>query len=116
VQRLFATFPDGQPGIALLILRLSLSAVLLVRGTEFWPVGPSHVVSISVAAFLAIGLYTPYVGILGACAGCVGSLQAVGTSQMDGWFTLAILVAVGLLGAGAYSADARLYGRRRFVL
>jgi len=30
--------------------------------------------------------------------------------------TIAILVAIGLLGAGAYSVDARLYGRRRLVV
>jgi hypothetical protein len=29
---------------------------------------------------------------------------------------IAILIAIGLLGAGAYSVDARLYGRRRFVV
>jgi uncharacterized membrane protein YphA (DoxX/SURF4 family) len=29
---------------------------------------------------------------------------------------IAILVAIGLLGAGAYSVDARLYGRRRLVV
>jgi hypothetical protein len=30
--------------------------------------------------------------------------------------TIAILAAIGLLGAGAYSVDARRYGRRRLVV
>jgi hypothetical protein len=29
---------------------------------------------------------------------------------------IAILIAIGLLGAGAYSMDGRLYGRRRLVV
>jgi len=29
---------------------------------------------------------------------------------------IATLIAIGLLGAGAYSVDARLYGRRRLVI
>jgi len=116
VQRLYATFPDGQPGVALLLLRVSVSAILLLRGAEFWPVGPSHFVSISIALLLLLGLFTPYVGVFGAIAGFACNIVMAGSSQTDGWFTVAILLAVGLLGAGAYSADARLYGRRKLVL
>lgn len=90
--------------------------MLLLRGSEFWPVGPSHLLSICIALLLFFGLFTPYVGVLGAVAGAFCNLEIAGSSQIEGWFTITVLLAVALLGAGAYSADARLYGRRKLVL
>jgi hypothetical protein len=102
--------------VALLILRLSLSSFLLIRSSEFCPVPLFHVASIGVAILLALGLLTPYIAFFGAIAGglCVG-LHAI-RLQADPWLVFAMLFAVALLGAGAFSLDALLYGRRRVVL
>jgi hypothetical protein len=72
VQRLFATFPDGQPGAALLLLRLSLAGVLALHGAAYWQGPPAFWVTLicgGVGLFLAIGLYTPFAAIIGAAAG-----------------------------------------------
>ena len=36
VQRLFSMFPTGTPGAALLVLRVSIAATLVVSGTAHW--------------------------------------------------------------------------------
>jgi hypothetical protein len=102
--------------VALLILRLSLSAFLLIRSPECCPAVLFHLTSIAVATLLTLGLLTPYVAIFGAVAGgtCV-VIDAV-RLEADLWLVFAMLFAVALLGAGAFSLDALIYGRRRVVL
>ena len=102
--------------MALLILRLSLSAFLLIRSPEFCTAALFHFASIAVATLLALGLLTPYVAIFGAIAG--GACVVVNAVQLeaDPWLVFAMLLAVALLGAGAFSLDALIYGRRRVVL
>ncbi len=68
---------------------------------------------------LLIGLWTPAVGAVVAIAeACIGfSLRP--PHPGDGWahFLLAILAGgVAMLGPGAWSMDARLFGRRRFEI
>jgi hypothetical protein len=119
VQRLFATFPDGQPGAALLLLRLSLAGVLAFHGTAYWQSLPGVWVTLvccGVALLLAAGLYTPFTAITGALVGAVALLFCKTTDPVGGGFVLAVLAALGMLGAGAYSVDARIYGRREVVV
>jgi hypothetical protein len=119
VQRLFATFPDGQPGAALLLLRLSLAGTLVFHGAAYWQGPPAFWVTLifgGVALFMAIGLYTPFTAIFGAAAGTVALFLCKGCDLVAGGFVLLVMVALGMLGAGAYSLDARMYGRREVVV
>ena len=116
MQRLFGTFPSRGAGLALLILRLAVAAVLM-SGTRFCP-GPEAEVLLALsriaAVLIVVGWYTP----LAALSGALVSLCSFWVCRELGFNVLmiAILVAIGLLGAGAYSIDARLYGRRRLVV
>ena len=116
MQRLFGTFPNRGAGLALLILRLAVAAVL-VSGARFCP-GPEAEVLLALsriaAVLIVVGWYTP----LAALSGALVSLCSFWVCRELGFNVLmiAILVAIGLLGAGAYSIDARLYGRRRLVV
>jgi uncharacterized membrane protein YphA (DoxX/SURF4 family) len=119
VQRLFATFPDGQPGAALLLLRLSLAGVLAFHGAAYWQGLPSFWVTLicgGVGVLLAIGLYTPFTAIFGGAAGTVALFISKCDDPLAAGFVLLVMVALGMLGAGAYSLDARMYGRREVVV
>jgi uncharacterized membrane protein YphA (DoxX/SURF4 family) len=119
VQRLFATFPDGQPGAALLLLRLSLAGVLAFHGSAYWPAQPpfwSTVISSGVGILLAIGLFTPFAAIGGAAVGVIVLFLCRGCDPLTGAFVVIVMAALGMLGAGAYSLDARMYGRREVVV
>ena len=113
VQRLFSSFPTGRAGIGLLLLRLAASGFLIMQSRSSfegtWPaisIGSAAVVS---AVLLTAGFLTPIAGVLGVVAALLG----------DGpvWARLAVIAAaLVLLGPGAYSVDARLFGRREIVI
>jgi len=102
MQRLFGAFPNRGAGLALLILRLAVAAAL-VTGTRFCP-GPATevLVGLSLAAASAV--------LISLCTLWVCREPGINALM------IAILVAIALLGAGAHSVDARLYGRRRLVV
>jgi hypothetical protein len=116
MQRLFGTFPNRGAGVALVILRLAVAAAL-ISGARLCP-GPETEVLLALsriaAALIIVGWYTP----LAAGSAVLVSLCTFWVCREPGVNALmiAILIAIGLLGAGAYSVDARLYGRRRLVV
>jgi hypothetical protein len=119
VQRLFATFPDGQPGAALLLLRLSVAAMLAFHGSAYWFAQPPMWSSLGcggVAILLGLGLFTPFVAIGGAIVGTIALGLCMSCDPAAGAFVLIVMAALGMLGAGAYSLDARIYGRREVVV
>jgi uncharacterized membrane protein YphA (DoxX/SURF4 family) len=116
MQRLFGTFPNRGAGLALVVLRLAVAVALITRA---WycptPVATALMALFAVAALLiAIGFLTPIVSGAAAVIS-LASIQFSKEPSMSG-LMIAILIAIALLGAGAYSVDARLYGRRRFVI
>jgi putative oxidoreductase len=123
LQRLFSTFPDGWPGLGLLLLRVGLSSHLIfiaisdlsTRSSE-----PIALTSCLVAAvggiFLLAGLWTPIIGALVAVdeVWIAFLLHSPGQEHMSTHICLAVIsTSVAMLGPGAWSIDARLYGRRR---
>ena len=116
MQRLLGTFPNRSAGVALLILRLAVAAAL-VSGARLCP-GPDTEVLLALsriaAVLILVGWYTPPAAVsamlVSLCTFWV--CRAPGVNAL----LIAILMAIGLLGAGAYSVDARLYGRRRLVV
>ena len=121
MQRLLGTFPNRSAGLALLILRLAVAAAL-ISSARLCP-GPETDVLLALsriaAVLIVVGWYTP----LAAASGVAISLFTFWVCREPGVdafginaLMIAILVAIGLLGAGAYSVDARLYGRRRLVV
>ena len=120
MQRLFSNFASGWPGVGLLIQRLVTGVVLLYQGTALLKethVG-AHVAAQIIGAVLGIfilaGLWTPVVGVLVA----VVEVWITLAGATDPWVSI-ILAALGatlaMIGPGAWSVDARLYGRKHFV-
>jgi putative oxidoreductase len=119
VQRLFSTFPNAWPGFGLLVLRLAAGSSLV--GAAYadccfdGTVGlVLRCTALAVALMLALGFGTPYVGLGEA-------LLQLGFMILEGRYSLCAVIAgafgVGLamLGPGAWSLDARMFGRKRLV-
>jgi putative oxidoreductase len=118
VQRLYSTFARGWPGVGLLFLRQSAAIAAFHFSGDALALDQSlskAVVEGAAALLLCAGLWTPIAG--GVLAGL-----AVWTafSRTDDPWALILLAAVGIalamLGPGAWSIDARLFGRRRLML
>ena len=118
VQRLYSTFARGWPGVGLLLLRQSAAIVALHFSGDALC---SHrslsraVVEGATALLLCAGLWTPIVG------GVLSGLAIwTAISRTDDSWALVLLAAVGIalamLGPGAWSIDARLFGRKRLIL
>ena len=112
-------FPSGQPGIALLLVRVAL-AIMLVDGVagRLLNLGSPWFLAAPAAVALALGLgfLTPIV------AGLTIVLEVATWATTGGPIgavhVCAVLdaIALSLLGPGAYSLDARLFGRRQVIL
>lgn len=105
-------FPQGLPGAGLLVLRLSLApavaaAILLLAAPAWVEAGV-----LALASAILFGVYTQPAALAGA------ALCVVVTFSVDGglgWAAVVIglnLIALAMIGPGAYSIDARLFGRK----
>lgn len=118
VRRLFSTFARGWPGAGLLLLRSAAGFALL--GQTLIPLPTVHSVqsailpglAIAVGVLLLLGLWTPIAGILSALL----EIRNVFSYYDNLWIcTLlaALGVALAMIGPGAWSVDARLFGWKR---
>lgn len=121
LQRLYSTFADRWPGVGLLLQRVVV-AVMLVRLSVIYLTDSSfsvsaipHIIGACAGILFLVGLWTPFVGALIA----VVELWIAATQLSDPWISI-ILATIGaasaMLGPGAFSVDARLFGRRHLEL
>jgi len=111
-------FPHGWPGRGLLLLRLVIG-FFLIHDCIVGLIGPLQRESIALqviaaiaAIFLLIGLWTPVSGALVTLTELCIALR--GTDQLRSVILLAtIALAIAILGPGAQSIDAVLFGRKR---
>ena len=139
MQKHYSNFPGNTPGIGLLILRTTVAVGTALYGVIFLShlealtttqflyfsqliLGLSLILS---SIFLILGLLMPFVlSALTAfelIAACMKLLVANQLSEKTfGWIALLFLInmtiALFFLGPGAFSIDARLYGRREIFL
>jgi hypothetical protein len=112
-------FPQGGPGVALLLLRISVAVIFLLNAASYLNASSIRLLLVFVvlaSVSLSIGFLTPYLSVI-ACAAAVANLVfGLGSGNLI-YVTPAIdAAALALLGPGAYSVDARLFGRRVTVI
>jgi hypothetical protein len=108
-------FPAGLPGVALLLLRLCVAGMLSAHAGLLDDVLSPSVRGFLVAALalmLCIGALTP----MGCLFALIVQLEAIvhlgGLGAAVGVIHAGVTTCLLLLGPGAYSVDARLFGRR----
>jgi putative oxidoreductase len=121
LQRLFSTFPEGRPGIGLVFLRTVAAILPIQHGIAVLlttPLGLAatvQLVTASAATLLLVGLWTPVAGVLMA----VAELFFAFSHSTDPWMHILLATlgaALAMLGPGAWSVDAHLFGRKRIQI
>ena len=119
MQRLFSTFANSWPGLGLLLQRLLTGTALLHNAitqleTPSAAVMVPHMAGAVLGLFILAGLWTPIVGALVAAV----ELWIVLSGEGNIWMSL-LLAAFGgtlaMIGPGAWSIDAHLFGRKHIV-
>jgi putative oxidoreductase len=121
VQRLFSSFADGWPGAGLLLLRLLAGSGLLYGGIvsarsafdASQTVPP--VLAAAFGAMLVVGLFTPFAGIMAAAVEVWIAFSHPG-SRWPQIGLASLCLSLVMIGPGAWSIDARLFGRKQIDL
>jgi uncharacterized membrane protein YphA (DoxX/SURF4 family) len=130
VQRYFSTFPGSWPGVGLLLLRIVVGSAGSMQGAVYlthmnnpsaltWIAGALAVVS---GVALIAGFLTPASGaVAGLTTLFIVTTWTPPTASVliDRLAALILIVdaaALTLLGPGAHSLDARLFGRREIII
>jgi uncharacterized membrane protein YphA (DoxX/SURF4 family) len=122
MQRLYSMFPQGGPGLGLLLLRIATAAIFVLNVTHRFnfssPAVKWVVVSliILISFLLCIGFLTPFLAAV-ACVTAVANLFWFGEpANVVYIFRILTAAALFFLGPGAYSVDAKLFGLRVTVV
>jgi uncharacterized membrane protein YphA (DoxX/SURF4 family) len=116
MQRLFSAFPNSLPGTGLLLLRFCQSTLLIhhagiLSGLSLSTDALVKLFATGAGGLILLGLFTPFVSTIGAAAAL---WMAIPLEERI--LLAAIGIGLALLGPGAWSIDALLYGRRRIDL
>ncbi len=118
LQRLFSMFPNGMPGVALLLLRMAAGILLIHDGVIALQLKPDPQtiilgsVELGAGTLLLLGLWTPVAGVLVTLV--MVCILVLGTTHVRSSILLGVVgAALAALGPGSTSIDARLFGRTR---
>jgi uncharacterized membrane protein YphA (DoxX/SURF4 family) len=108
-------FPTGPAGFALLVLRILVAAMVLVDGTAqtAWMTSLWTQLSFGIlAAALGAGFLTPYCASFCSLEELIALWMTGGHNEFHLILASLTSVVLAILGPGAYSVDARIFGRR----
>jgi putative oxidoreductase len=121
LRRLFSTFARGSPGTGLLLMRLVLGISLIANGVVKFQAGQAieleilNILTIVVGALVTIGLWTPIAGFLVMVLTIWGARDQH-TGVCPAVLSATIGAGLALVGPGAWSLDAWLFGWKRIDL
>jgi uncharacterized membrane protein YphA (DoxX/SURF4 family) len=128
---LFCTFPDGRPGIGLLLLRATVGITAVVQGVIYWVDWGAQTLgtwvfgfpAVASGALLVIGFLTPITATLAGLSS-IGIAFSWPPAPNPNWIDLRLVTffvtlmaaVVVCLGPGAFSFDSCLFGRREIII
>ena len=116
VQRLFSMFPAGLPGAALFLFRLAVAGIVLVTVLDSEPIDSldlwKAVSVLVVTVLLWLGALTPMASGISIAIEVIYWPTSSGLRGAEQVFHIVLSLALFFLGPGAYSIDARMFGRR----
>lgn len=131
LRKLYSTFPGGWTGLGLLLLRVAIGSTLILLGSAYLPqpqdlrleTWAACLLAFAIGTSLLVGFLTPLANslvVLGGMGIAVSWLPAPNWTlfnchplTMD---ALVVATASALLGPGAFSLDARLFGLRKVII
>ena len=131
LQRLFSAFPNRWPGVALILLRVVASVIILTQVTlqaTHHTGGQLELLLLTLLFGLSgfcllIGFLTPLAAIFSAVYSVSVALSWIPVPVLSAFDmkiaspeTITMFICLALLGPGAYSLDAKLFGRREIVI
>ena len=120
MHRLFSTFARGWPGLGLLFMRLVGGTAFVTRAIAALQDGPPSVLigavlAIGAGLLLLAGLWTPVAGSLVAALGVWFAFTRA-EDPLASVLLATIGATLALVGPGAWSIDARLFGWKRIAV
>jgi uncharacterized membrane protein YphA (DoxX/SURF4 family) len=118
VHRLFSTFARGWPGVGLLLLRIAAGSSLIARSilvlgtTPTFGTGFFQLFIATAGLLLIAGLWTPVGATVMVLLELWRIISRHGDPETD-ILLCTLALAIALLGPGAWSVDARLFGWKR---
>ena len=118
MRRLFSTFARGWPGVGLLLIRIATGVSLIIDGFQTFQTGEPlaslllRLLAIVDGALLVAGLWTPIAGSL-VIGLAIGQTVLRHENPYPGILLAAMGAALALVGPGALSLDAWLFGWKR---
>ena len=121
MRRLFSSFARGWPGVGLLVLRVAAGSSLIARAilvlghTLTFGTGFFQLFIATAGLLLIIGLWTPVVATVMVLLELWRIISRQGDPASE-ILLCALAFAIALLGPGAWSVDARLFGWKRIEI
>jgi putative oxidoreductase len=121
VRRLFSSFARGWPGVGLLVLRVAAGssliarAILVLGNTLTFGTGFFQLFTATAGLLLIIGLWTPVLATVMVLLELWRIISRQGDPASE-ILLCALAFAIALLGPGAWSVDARLFGWKRIEI
>jgi putative oxidoreductase len=116
LQRLFSTFASGWPGAGLLLLRLATGGALFYCAATQWKAAPEfssiipQLIGSGAGIFILAGLWTPVAGVVLVVAELW--IAYFRSPALEMLLLAALGASLAMIGPGAWSIDARLFGRK----
>ena len=128
MSRLYSGFPARAPGTGLLLLRMAIGATLVAQAMPCLSGAPDPrltycLLALVSGASLIVGFLTRIVAAIAATLVASATLLSLTSSSVGSLGNhplhlnmIVVAVAIALLGPGAISLDAVLFGRRKVII